>query len=242
MNCIIIDDDKFYIEIIKNYCKKLDIDIKHTYQNSIIALQDIDILEDCDLVFLDINMPDISGFDILKNKPNSNVIITSADDANAVKSFDYDIVDYLKKPFEFERFIRAIKKVQAKIEVDQKIDSHIVHTINKTSNTITLNSIYVNINKKLIKLNIEDINIIEAKGDYVLIKLQGQKNLIVHTTLKKLIDKLPEELFFQVHRSFIVNLKKIIDIEESTIVIERDVVPISKRKKKPLIEKLDILK
>jgi len=99
----------------------------------------------------------------------------------------------------------------------------------------------VNINKKLIKLNVEDINVIEAKGDYVLIKLQDADNLIIHTTLKKLIEKLPSDLFFQVHRSFIVNLKKIVDIEESTIVIGRDVIPISKSNKKPLRDILHIL-
>jgi len=241
MNCIIIDDDSFYIEFIKNYCKKLNIEVKGTYQNSVIALQEIDKLSECDLVFLDINMPDITGFDILKNKPKTHVIISSADDSNAIEAFDYNVVDYLKKPFEFERFMRAINRVKEKLETNQNVESHLVHNINKEAKTMTLNSIYVNINKKLIKLNVEDINVIEAKGDYVLIKLQDADNLIIHTTLKKLIEKLPSDLFFQVHRSFIVNLKKIVDIEESTIVIGRDVIPISKSNKKPLRDILHIL-
>jgi len=241
MNCIIIDDDSFYIEFIKNYCKKLNIEVKGTYQNSVIALQEIDKLSECDLVFLDINMPDITGFDILKNKPKTHVIISSADDSNAIEAFDYNVVDYLKKPFEFERFMRAINRVKEKLETNQNVESHLVHDINKKAKTMTLNSIYVNINKKLIKLNVEDINVIEAKGDYVLIKLQDADNLIIHTTLKKLIEKLPSDLFFQVHRSFIVNLKKIVDIEESTIVIGRDVIPISKSNKKPLRDILHIL-
>jgi len=241
MNCIIIDDDSFYIEFIKNYCKKLNIEVKGTYQNSVIALQEIDKLSECDLIFLDINMPDITGFDILKNKPKTHVIISSADDSNAIEAFDYNVVDYLKKPFEFERFMRAINRVKEKLETNQNVESHLVHNINKEAKTMTLNSIYVNINKKLIKLNVEDINVIEAKGDYVLIKLQDADNLIIHTTLKKLIEKLPSDLFFQVHRSFIVNLKKIVDIEESTIVIGRDVIPISKSNKKPLRDILHIL-
>ena len=241
MNCIIIDDDSFYIEFIKNYCKKLNIEVKGTYQNSVIALQEIDKLSECDLIFLDINMPDITGFDILKNKPKTHVIISSADDSNAIEAFDYNVVDYLKKPFEFERFMRAINRVKEKLETNQNVESHLVHDVNKKDKTMTLNSIYVNVNKKLIKLNIEDINIIEAKGDYVLIKLQDAENLIIHTTLKKLLEKLPSELFFKVHRSFVVNLKKIVDIEESTIVIGRDVIPISKSNKKPLREILHIL-
>lgn len=241
MTCVIIDDDSFYVEFIKNYCNKINIEIKGIYQDSVIALQEIDKLSACDLIFLDINMPDITGFDILKYKPKSHVVITSADDSNAIEAFDYNVVDYLKKPFDFERFMRAVNRVKAKMEESENVESHLVDNISKSSNTITLNSIYVNINKKLIKINLEDINVVEAKGDYVLLKLENSDNLIVHTTLKKLKQKLPSEVFFQVHRSYIVNLKKIVDIEESTIVINRDVIPISKSKRNALKEKLHIL-
>ena len=191
-----------------------------------------------DLIFLDIHMPDISGFDILINKPKSHVVILSADDTNAIKAFDYNVVDYLQKPFEFARFIRAINRVKERMESTHytKPAPSVEQVKIPTSNTI-----YVNINKKLIKLNIDDINIIEAKGDYVLIKLDNSDNLIVHSTLKRIKEKLPQNIFTQVHRSFIVNLKKIVDIEESTIVVNRDVVPISKSNRAPLMEKLDII-
>lgn len=243
MNCIIIDDDSFYIEFLKNYCKKLNIEVKAVYQNSVVALQEINKLSDCDVMFLDINMPDISGFDILKNKPKTQVIILSADDTNAIKAFDYNVVDYLQKPFEFERFMRAIARVKERlahktthVETQPQPKAQ-----QKPSSKKDTNIIYVNINKKLIKLNIEEIYAIEAKGDYVLIKLDDKDNLIVHTTLKRIKEKLPLNIFAQVHRSFIVNLKKIVDIEESTIVVNRDVIPISKSNRASLMEKLDIL-
>jgi len=246
MNCIIIEDDVFYIEFLQNYCKKLNIEVKAVYQNSVLALQEIDQLSDCDVIFLDIHMPDISGFDILKNKPKSHVIILSADDTNAIKAFDYNVVDYLQKPFEFERFMRAINRVKERMATLTNNNSVPAQpsapvptsTVAKKLNS---NSIYVNINKKLIKLNIDDINIIEAKGDYVLIKLENSENLIVHSTLKRIKEKLPQDIFSQVHRSYIVNLKKIVDIEESTIVVDRDVIPISKSNRAPLMEKLDII-
>ncbi|WP_111707364.1 LytR/AlgR family response regulator transcription factor [Lutibacter citreus] len=241
MNCIIIDDDSFYIEFLKNYCKKINLEVKGIYKDSVLALQEIDKLSDCDLIFLDINMPDITGFDILKYKPQTHVVITSADDSNAIQAFDYNVTDYLKKPFDFTRFMKAVNRVKEKIEEDQNTESHLINGISKTHNTMTLSTIFVNINKKLIKININDINVVEAKGDYVLMKLQGSENLIIHTTLKKLKEKLPEEEFFQVHRSFIVNLTKIVDIEESTVVIDREVIPISKGNRILLKEKLHIL-
>lgn len=240
MNCIIIDDDDFYVEFLRNYCKKVNIEVKAVYQNSVIALQEINKLSECDVVFLDIHMPDISGFDILKNKPKTQIVILSADDTNAIKAFDYNVVDYLQKPFEFERFMRAVNRVKERLtstpEVVQQLPAENKPSLNKPSNTI-----YVNINKRLIKLNIEDIYVVEAKGDYVLIKLDDKENLIVHTTLKRIKEKLPQDIFTQVHRSYIVNLKKIVDIEESTIVVNRDVIPISKSNRTPLMEKLDIL-
>lgn len=244
MNCIIIEDDVFYIEFLQNYCKKLNIEVKAVYQNSVLALQEIDQLSDCDVIFLDIHMPDISGFDILKNKPKSHVIILSADDTNAIKAFDYNVVDYLQKPFEFERFMRSINRVKERMAIlpnNNSVPTPAPAPIQTVAKKLNSNSIYVNINKKLIKLNIDDINIIEAKGDYVLIKLDNSENLIVHSTLKRIKEKLPPDTFSQVHRSYIVNLKKIVDIEESTIVVDRDVIPISKSNRAPLMEKLDII-
>ncbi len=241
MNCIIIDDDTFYIEFLKNYCKKVNIEVKAVYQNSVVALQEISKLSDCDVVFLDIHMPDISGFDILKNKPNTQIVILSADDANAIKAFDYNVVDYLQKPFEFERFMRAINRVQERIKPAAATEQQTPVEEKETSTNQDISSIFVNVNKKLIKLNIEDIYAVEAKGDYVLIKLDNKDNLIVHSTLKRIKEKLPLHIFTQVHRSFLVNLKKIVDIEDSTIVVNRDVIPISKSNRASLMAKLDIL-
>lgn len=239
MNCIIIDDDPFYVEILLNYCKKLNIEVKKVYQNSVIALQEIDQLSECSFILLDIHMPDISGFDILKNKPHTKVVILSADTTKAIKAFDYDVIDFLEKPIEFERFIRSVNRVKERLK-PKKQDTLIKTVIGKQENSIDKH-IFVNINKKLIKLKVEDINIVESKGDYVLIKMEASDDLLVHTTLKRIKEKLPQNKFTQVHRSFIINLKKIVDIEESTIVIGRDVIPISKSKRPQFLENLNIL-
>lgn len=243
MNCIIIEDDQFYIDFIVEYCKKLNIQVNSIYKDSVIAFQEIDKIADTDVIFLDIHMPDISGFDILKNLSNCQVVIVSADDQNAIKAFDFSVTDYLQKPFTFERFLRAVNKVKEKLNIHQVKEE--VKEIDEPIRSVffpkSSGSIYVNINKKLVKIIIEDINIVEAKGDYVLIKLESGGNLIVHSTLKKINDKLPNDIFVQVHRSFVINIKKIVDIEESTIVVNRDVIPISRGNKSTLLEKLNII-
>lgn len=243
MNCVIIEDDQFYIDFIIEYCKKLNIEVAGVYNDSVLAFQEIDKICSSDIIFLDIHMPDISGFDILKNLSDCQVVIVSADDQNAIKAFDFSVTDYLQKPFTFERFLRAVNKVKEKLntqkvpeETDEKVELIRSVFFPKSSGFI-----YVNINKKLVKIIIEDINIVEAKGDYVLIKLENVGNLIVHSTLKKIKDKLPEDTFVQVHRSFVINIKKIVDIEESTIVVNRDVIPISRGNRAYLLEKLDII-
>ncbi|PCI04930.1 MAG: DNA-binding response regulator [Flavobacteriaceae bacterium] len=245
MKCIIIDDDKFYIDFLKKYCEKLQIEIVKVYQDSVLAFQELNTMSNCDVIFLDINMPDISGFDILNNNPRTQVVILSADDSNAVKAFDHNVVDYLQKPFPFDRFMRAINRVKenmARKELQAPAPAIEEKSFLNHEKVIQKNgSVFVNINKKLIKLDINDVVLVEAKGDYVLIKRANSENLIVHSTLKRMKEKLPEDTFLQVHRSFIVNLKKIVDIEESTVVVNRDVVPISRGNRANLLSRLNVV-
>jgi DNA-binding LytR/AlgR family response regulator len=100
--------------------------------------------------------------------------------------------------------------------------------------------IYVNVDRRLVKVSIPDIYLIEAKGDYINIKTE-EKNYIVHSTLKKIEDKLPEDTFFKVHRSFIINISKIVDIEDNTVLIQKDVIPVSRSNKSELMKKLNLL-
>jgi len=245
MKCIIIDDDKFYIDFLKKYCEKLNIEIVRVYQNSVIAFQELGSMPDCDVIFLDINMPDISGFDILNSNPKTQVVILSADDSNAVKAFDHNVVDYLQKPVPFDRFLRAINRVKANmpkaVEEGQVPVAESKTYVGREKVIEQGGSVFVNINKKLIKLDVNDVVLVEAKGDYVLIKRASSENLIVHSTLKRIKEKLPEDSFLQVHRSFIVNLKKIVDIEESTVVVNRDVVPISRGNRASLLSRLNVV-
>ncbi len=229
MKAIIVDDDDFYCNLLQDFCKKTNIEVVQTFNQPLKALEFLK-KQVADIVFLDIHMPDLNGFELLETLPQTQVIITTQDETKAVKAFDYNVIDFLLKPIEFSRFLKAIQKAEDN------------NNNNGGSLEKEIKHIYVNINKRLIKVNIEDINFVEAKGNYVLIDLSPKENLIVHNTLKKIKEKLPSENFTQVHRSFIININKIVDIEDSTIVINRKVIPLITTYRAELMNKLNLLK
>jgi len=173
-----------------------------------------------DLIFLDIHMPDFTGFDFIdtiKNPPK--IVLTTSDPNFAIQAFGYDcIVDYLVKPITPERFKKAIDKAEAikPVVVEEKASSGQVETSSG-------NDLYVNIDRRLIKIDIPSIYLVEAKGDYIQIKTED-KNYTVHSTLKKIEEKLPDSLFLKIHRSYIINVDKIIDIEDNSVLIKKDVI------------------
>ena len=187
-----------------------------------------------DLIFLDIHMPDFNGLDFIKALKNPpKIILTTSDTKFAIEAFEYDcIVDYLLKPIEISRFEKAILKAK----------KHQAIKISNTNNNALdhKNDFYVNIDRRLIKIDLPQIYLIEAKGDYIHIKTED-KNYVVHSTLKKIEEKLPESLFLKVHRSYIINVKKIIDIEDNSVLIKKDVIPVSRSKRPELMKRLDLL-
>jgi len=227
LKCIIIDDEDMARAIIENYCSKLEhLLVIGQFTNALEAIQFINN-NDVHLIFLDIHMPELNGFDFIDSLNNPpNTILTTSDANLALNAFEYkSIIDYLVKPIKLPRFIKAVTKIG--------------HT-NKPTHSISNNEMYVNINRRLIKIHLPDIYLIEAKGDYINIKTET-KNHIVHTTLKKIEDKLPNSLFLKIHRSFIINLKKIVDIEDNSVLIKKDVVPVSRSNRPELMNRLNLL-
>jgi DNA-binding LytR/AlgR family response regulator len=145
----------------------------------------------------------------------------------------YDfIVDYLLKPIELPRFEKAIRKAE-KLNLTQ-------NKISQQKEQAIKNDFYVNIDRRLIKIDLPSIYLIQANGDYINIKTET-KNYVVHSTLKKIEEKLPDSLFLKVHRSYIINVKKIIDIEDNSVLIKKDVVPVSRSNRPELMKRLDLL-
>ena len=176
-------------------------------------------------------MPGFSGFDFIETLQNPpKIILTTSDKAFALDAFEYDcILDYLVKPITQERFDKAVQKASNTAVKPTSVE--------ESSNE---NDLYVNINRRLVKINIPDIYLIEAKGDYINIKTETQNHL-VHATLKKIEEKLPAPLFLKVHRSFIINTTKIIDIEDNSVLIKQDVIPVSRANRAELMRRLNLL-
>lgn len=238
MNCIIIDDEAASRSIVSHYCSQLlDLQVEEEFTNAIDAIKFLN-KRSVDLVFLDIHMPGFTGMDLietLKNPPH--VILITSDPDFAIDAFDFDcIVDYLVKPIMIERFEKAVTKTRYRRErtKTQRAERQ------DLAPTPVDGEMFVKVNRKLIKIDFSSMSVIQAKGDYVLIKTDGEEYK-VHTTLKKVQEKLPEAFFFKAHRSYIINFRKIIDIQDSRVLIANKLIPISRTNRAELMDRLNVL-
>ena len=238
MNCIVIDDEEMARAIIGQMIENTtQLTLVQEFSNAMQAIKYLNQNE-VDLIFLDIHMPDFTGFDFIqtiKNPPK--VILVTSDKNFAIEAFEYEcIVDYLVKPITEDRFQKAVQKAAS-----ATIPSGAAKADPKNAEPQdTANEFYINIDRRLIKIEFASVNVVEAKGDYIHIKTEG-KNYIVHSTLKKIEDKLPKDLFLKVHRSFIINTKKIIDIEDNSVLIAKEVIPVSRSNRPELMKRLNLL-
>lgn len=184
-----------------------------------------------DLIFLDVEMPEISGMELLQAliyKPA--VIIISSNPKYAIDAFQFSVVDYLLKPVnDYGRFLKAVTKVSSHLKNEMP-----------GSEITSEHHLFVRIDSVLHKIAIEDILWIEAFGDYIKIQTKD-KLLTIYGTLKKIEERLPTAKFVRVHRSFIVNLEKINNIDSSNLIIDKKIIPISETHKAQLLAKIKIL-
>jgi len=236
IKCLIIDDEPLAQRIIEKYCK--DISTLEIIEKCKSAFEAMELLynKQIDLIFLDINMPKMSGIDFLKSLKNPPLVIfTTAYREYALESYDLDVIDYLKKPFSFERFFKAIQKVQEKIKSKntQRLE---INSTTQTSNEDKF--IFVKSDKKIRKLNFSDILYVEALGDYIKIYIKNS-NLVIYNTLKNIEKLLPENKFKRIHKSYIISIDKIKTIEGNRIFINNFEVPIGKNYKKSFLAYLN---
>lgn len=221
MTCAVIDDDiiaqKALVEVLKNIP---DIKVMGAFTDPIKAHAFL-LTNTCDFIFLDIEMPHLTGVELTKiiNKQIHVVFTTSRKDY-AVEAFDLNVVDYIVKPISTERVLKAISKVKMHAE-----------KVKQPSNT---EFIFVKNNGVLEKIIIDDIQYIQAYGDYVHLYLTGKK-ITLHQTLSKIESKLPANLFFKPHRSYLVAINKITKVEDNTLYIQKQPIPIAEQSKSKLL-------
>ncbi len=236
MKCIIIDDEASSRAIVKKLCSTLpDLEVVQEFENAIEAIKFLN-RQEVDVIFLDLHMPGFSGIDFLQTLKNPpKVVITTSDPDFAIASYEYEmIIDYLVKPITPKRFEKCVQKINSSSSIPPKQNK------GTGSENALGEDLYINIDRRLIKLKYKEILLIEAKGDYINVKTETSE-FLVHTTLKKINSKLPAALFLQIHRSYIINFSKIIDIEDNSVLIEKNVIPISRSNRPELMRRLNLL-
>jgi len=240
INVIIVDDEPLAQEVLETYVDKLpDLNLVKKCNNALEANEALKNNE-IDLMFLDIQMPQLTGIDFLKTlaKPPL-VIFTTAYPNYAIEGFELNALDYLLKPISLDRFMKAVNKASEQIELQRKILE--TDTETDTSQVVedTKDFIFVKADKKLVKVNYRDIIYIEGLKDYVIIR-QDADRVITLQTMKSLESKLPSHNFKRIHRSFIVNLDRINAIVGNMVeVIEKGKpkhLPIGKNYREELLE------
>ncbi len=219
--CLIVDDEPLAIKVIESHIGKLPgLEVTGTCRNAVEAF-DVLMKKPVDLVFLDVEMPEISGLDLLKSlKVRPAVIITTAYREFALDAYELDAIDYLLKPVSFERFFKAVSKYY----YWKGSGSREVHGENDVSGS---SFIYVRSDRKVVKVMLSDILFIESLKDYVKIHLDGEM-IITKEKISHLEEKLPEKSFIRTHRSFIVAANKIRAFTAENIEIGNHEIPIGR--------------
>ncbi len=228
---LLVDDEPLALQVLENYVSQLpELELAGMCSNAIEANEKIQN-EDIDLLCLDIKMPQISGIDFLKSLKNPPLVIfTTAFSNYALESYSLDVVDYLLKPISFDRFMMAINKVTERMNNKKSLSQH------------EDDYFYVKADKKLIRVKYDDIIYIEGLKDYVIIRVD-ESRIVTLQTMKSLTDKLPDDRFIRVHRSYLVNIDRINSIMGNMIEVfekgKTKLIPIGKNYKDDLMETIE---
>jgi len=240
MNCIIIDDEPMAIKVLESYCDSIDsVTVLSTFTN---ALDAIDFIKShpVDLIFLDIEMPQINGIDFMKTLEHSRpiFIFTTAYPQYALDGFELNAIDYLVKPIPFPRFLTAIQR--AKERLNQKQSNKVSNTKPETKKAYEDDFIFIKSEYDNLKILIDDITYIQGLKDYLKIHTLNSGAILTLMNFKDFQAKLPGNLFIRIHRSYIVNISKIELLQRNKIIIEGERIPIGENFKDAFYERLGI--
>lgn len=232
LKAICIDDEPLALRLVSDYISKTPfLELAGSFDNPLDAIEFLST-ESVELIFVDIQMPDLNGIEFVRTLENSpKIIFTTAYEKYALQGFKLNAIDYLLKPFSYEEFLKAAQKARKQSE----LESAALPSIETNSQFLFLKSEY-----KIRRINFNDILYIEGLKDYIKVYTSGdEKPVMSLNSMKSLDQKLPEEKFMRVHRSFIVNLDKIDTIERSRIIFGKTYIPVSDQYKEKFQEYLD---
>ncbi len=239
ITCIAIDDEPLALDIISDYCSKVPfLNLIRTFDN---AMESIEYIRNnsIDLIFLDIQMEDLTGIQLLnalKHRPH--VIFTTAFDTYAIQGFDLDVMDYMLKPISFERFVKGVDKVYEKIQLDHMLKNKPGAVATAAATGSGEAYFFVKTETRMEKVLYSEVLYVEGMGDYWRI-ITRNKKIMSLLNYKKLEELLPANRFIRVHKSFIVALDKIESIERNRIKIADRLVPISETYKKVFFDMIE---
>jgi len=229
MKCIIIEDNIMSTEILQKFiARNEELELIAQFENPILAISFLN-LNHVDLIFLDVEMPEMTGMEFInaigENLPN--VILTTSHTEVAIEAFKYNVSGFLVKPINYDQFYTAVKKVIAETSV-------------KKTAEFKDNVVFIKVGKAITKINKAEIKLLECIGDYVNIFTQNKK-YTVHSSMKALESRFDQKEYLRVHRSYIIRLDAIEDIEDDSITFGQRFIPIGKTYKKAVYSRLNII-
>ena len=234
MKCLIVDDEEMAIKVLETYINKISsLEIVATHSNAMDAfstLQETHI----DILFLDIQMPKLTGFGLLKTLANPpHVILTTAHREYALESYEFTVTDYVLKPVSFERFLKAIEKIRY-FEQKQLLPL----TTANTPATASPSFFYIRSNRQFIKINLDEVLYIQSLRNHIRIVTTTSSHIAL-TAIGEMEEKLPPQHFMRVHRSYIVALSKIHQFTPTSVLVGEQTLPVGGYYKKELMERLE---
>lgn len=233
LRCLVVDDDPLAIQIVENCISNTPFLAHVASCESAIAAAEVLRQQPIDLLFLDVEMPLMSGLDLLRTLQNPPlVVLITSNKGYAVEAFEYDVLDYVVKPISYARFLKAAQKALDAVEARATLTNDTIEAPQNAEFT------FVKVDSRLVKVLFDDVRYVEALGDYVHI-VTGQSKLIVYSTMRAVEEKFPATLFVRVHRSFIVNLKRVQTIEDNTIILDNKHIPIGQTYLREVFQRLN---
>lgn len=239
LRCLVVDDDPMSVQIVSNCIRTTPFLTLAAACDSAIEATQLLRTQTFDALFLDVEMPLMSGLDLLRSLPDPpQVVLITSSESYAVQAFEFAVSDYLLKPISYPRFLQAAQKVQAAVLADRQAEAEVAGPAAPPESSAEFT--FVKVDNKLVRVDFADVYYVEALGDYVHIVMTGHK-YIVYSTMRAIEEKFPASRFVRVHRSFIVNIGFVQAMEDNSLLIKDKYIPIGQTYLRGLSQRLNKL-